>query len=240
MSCVSGFEISTEGDATLIVGSGGAALTLHADSTTVSFHGGGGHYQSFPMPFPVRDPDDNTVFGTVTFEIVSADESRIEGFVHWQALGCQGDYPFDMDLAVPFGLSAETPQEGTWILEWVPICQTSSGAVIGAEALPGMIPPTATMAVSGGGAANLSALFSFSGASVMLSQIGNPSASNFYGSPFGSTYLGVAVDPVTSVAGPIMGGFTGALISPTQFVGSFILSGGCNGGGSFSMTWIGP
>jgi len=131
---------TTSGDGNFNLSCDGNSADLSIDGQYVSFYfsyaGGSGQYESPDYSFPLRDDEDNIVYGTNSFNLTPSTTEAMTGELNWDnSMGCSATYPITMAFETPLSMDVNDICEGFWSISYSGSISCGSD-IIYAEVIP--------------------------------------------------------------------------------------------------------
>lgn len=149
-NCPSGSAgFTSEGEALLSMTCDGYSADLDIDGEHISYHLNSSFvYRSPDYTFPVRDEEDNIVYGSNYYEMTPASTSAISGNLNWDnSLGCTATYPYTLELLIETPATINDLCEGLWTLSY-PVTVPCGSELIVLSALSFMPLTTGTVSTN--------------------------------------------------------------------------------------------
>ncbi|MBI4407445.1 MAG: hypothetical protein HY565_03020 [Candidatus Kerfeldbacteria bacterium] len=178
-------------------------------------------YESPTYSFPLLDG-----YGEVQWKFTATDQEHMTGTLHVTGDSCVGEYPLTMALETPTVPPLYIPGQGSWTLNYGPLV---CGSTVLSPSQLNLPIGNANLTVTGGGPLPMTLTFVGAPSGVQLTQTMD---TNQYSS-VPNLYLGVAIDPITSLPFTLMGTLNLTAVSEAQLVGTLLIQGtnGCVAGG---------
>jgi hypothetical protein len=138
---------TSSGDSNFSLSCDGNSADLFIDDQYVSFYfsstSGEGQYESPDYNFPVRDAEDNIVYGTNSFNLTPSTTEAMTGELNWDnSLGCSATYPITMAFETPLSIDVNDICEGVWNISYAGSA-TCGTDIISISAIP-FVPQSAS------------------------------------------------------------------------------------------------